>query len=72
MAAEILALIFLIMLIAVVFILLTVFWIWMIVDCAKRDFKKENEKVVWILIIVLVGVIGSIIYYFIVKAKDKK
>ncbi len=49
-----------------------VFWIWMLVDCAKRKFRKENEKVVWILIIVLVGLIGSIIYYFVVKRKAKK
>lgn len=49
-----------------------VFWILMLVDAAKRIFPQENDKVVWILVIVLAGVIGAIIYYFVIKAKDKK
>jgi prolipoprotein diacylglyceryltransferase len=44
-----------------------VLWVMMLVDCAKRDFKNENDKVVWILVIVLTGIIGAIIYYFIIK-----
>jgi hypothetical protein len=55
-----------------VIIFLIVFWILMIVDCAKRDFKKDDERVVWILILVFLGWIGAIIYYFSVKIKDKK
>ena len=53
-------------------ILSLVFWIWMLVDCIKRDFKKEDEKIIWLLVIILVQVIGAIIYYFVVKRKDKK
>ena len=53
-------------------ILLFIFWIKMIIDCAKRDFKGDSEKVVWILVIVLLGFLGAIIYYFAVKANDKK
>lgn len=49
-----------------------VFWIFMIVDVAKRKFKDENDKVVWILIVVLTGIIGALIYYFVIKRKDKK
>jgi hypothetical protein len=45
------------------------FWIWMLVDCAQRKFKKENDKVVWILVIVLTHWIGALIYYFMVKRK---
>jgi hypothetical protein len=55
-----------------VIIFLIVFWILMIVDCAKREFKKDDERVVWILILVFLGWIGAIIYYFSVKIKDKK
>jgi len=53
-------------------ILATVFWIFMIIDCAKREFPKSDDKIMWILLIVLVGAIGAIIYYFVVKSKDKK
>ena len=43
----------------------------MLVDCAKRDFNKDNEKVVWIIVIALLGAIGAAIYYFVVKINDK-
>lgn len=52
--------------------ILFAFWIWMIIDCIKRDFKKDVEKVVWILVIVLLGFLGALIYFFVVKIHDKK
>lgn len=48
-----------------------VFWILMIVDVAKRNFKNENDKIMWILIVILTGIIGALIYYFMVKKKNK-
>lgn len=50
----------------------TALWIWMIIDCARRDFARSDDKVIWILVIVLTGLIGSVIYYFVVKRKDTK
>ena len=50
-------------------ILSLIFWIWMIVDVSKRKFKGESDKVMWILVVVLAGIIGAIIYYFVVKKK---
>lgn len=49
-----------------------VFWILMLIDCVKRQFKGDSEKIVWVLVIIFTGIIGALIYYFIVKAKDKK
>ena len=60
----------LIVLAAVLF--LFVFWIWMIIDCLKRDFKKDVEKIVWILVLIFLHLLGAIIYYFAVKISDKK
>ena len=64
--------VFLVLLLIAVAVFLFVFWIKMIIDCAKRDFKAENEKVVWILVIVLLGFLGATVYYFAVKVQDKK
>lgn len=57
-----------------IFVLLAVvgtlaFWIWMLVDCARRPFEDPggNLRLVWILIIVLAGWIGALIYLFAVK-----
>ncbi|MFH1173559.1 MAG: PLDc N-terminal domain-containing protein [archaeon] len=49
-----------------------VFWILMIVDVAQRTFKDDGEKVAWVLIVILLGIIGAIIYYFIVKIRKPK
>ncbi|MGC9309072.1 MAG: PLDc N-terminal domain-containing protein [Candidatus Nanoarchaeia archaeon] len=55
----------------IISILGTLFWIFMIVDVAKRKFKQENDKVIWILVVILAGLIGAIIYYFMIKRPDK-
>jgi TctA family transporter len=47
-----------------------VIWVLMIVDCVRReDFKGENDKLLWILILILGGAIGAIIYYLVVMRK---
>jgi len=45
-----------------------VFWILMIVDCIKRNLP-QNEKLAWILVLIFLGVIGAVVYYFVVKHK---
>ena len=64
--------IFLILLAIAAVIFLFVFWIKMLIESIKRNFKNENEKIVWVLVIVLLGFLGAAIYYFVVKANDKK
>lgn len=49
-----------------------IFWVVMIVDVLKRDFKDDNERLTWILVVILTSWIGAAIYYFMVKSKDKK
>lgn len=71
MAAEtavILLVVLIWLLVMAVILFSVVFWIWMIVDCAQRK-MKDNDKVVWILILIFLGSIGAIIYYFAVKRK---
>ena len=60
-----------IILLLAVIIAIMAFWIWMIVDCAGRNFKKSEDKIVWILIVLFLQIIGAIIYYFAIKkSKD--
>jgi divalent metal cation (Fe/Co/Zn/Cd) transporter len=51
---------------------LFIFWLCMLIDCLKRDFKKDVEKIVWVIVIIFLHIIGAIIYYFVVKINDKK
>lgn len=46
-------------------ILGTVFWIWMLIDCATKESSQGNDKVVWILVIALTHVLGAAIYFFV-------
>lgn len=47
-----------------------IFWIIMLVDVASRKFKND-DKIVWILVVILVGIMGALIYYFVIYRKDK-
>ncbi len=52
-------------------IIIFVFWLFMLIDCLKREFKSDEEKLVWILVLILTGLIGAILYYFLIKNKKK-
>jgi hypothetical protein len=52
-----------------------IFWLLMLIDCAKRKFATDGQKTVWIVIIVLIQFlipVGAIIYYFAVKRRARK
>lgn len=52
----------------IVAVLVLVFWIWMLVDAAKRHFRKDVEKVLWIIGIVIFGWIGALVYFIVIKS----
>jgi len=43
-----------------------IFWIWMLIDCAKSNLKS-TEKLVWILVIFFFHFIGALLYLIFVK-----
>jgi hypothetical protein len=56
---------------------LFVLWLWMLIDCLKRPddtfaYGGNNAKLIWILVIILTGLIGALIYYFLVKKTSEK
>ncbi len=46
-------------------LLLFVLWIWMLIDCIKYEPSTGNDKIIWVLVIVLLNGIGALLYYFI-------
>lgn len=48
-------------------LVMSAFWLWMLIDCIKRDFK---DKAIWILILLLIQFLGALIYFFVVKRKS--
>jgi hypothetical protein len=49
----------------------TVFWMWMIIHCATQGPSRGIRRVIWIAAMVLTGVIGAAVYYFIARPKPK-
>ena len=41
------------------------FWIWMLISAIQNKGLTENEKIVWVLVIALLHLIGSLIYFFV-------
>ena len=35
-------------------------WVWMIVDCATKE--TGNDRIAWLLVVLLAGFIGALIY----------
>lgn len=54
----------------IIFVLFFIFWLWMLIDCIKSDFGQNHNKISWILIIIFTGIIGAVLYYFLVKRKS--
>jgi hypothetical protein len=40
------------------------FWLWMIYECATRE-RNSTEKIMWLLLVILAPVIGSLIYFLV-------
>ncbi len=57
-------------------ILLWVFWLVMIIDIAKRDWKNDGDRAAYLVLVIFLNIIGALIYYFAVKKhldnKDNK
>lgn len=48
------------------------FWLWMLIDLIKRNqFHNfgDNAKVIWIVLLIFLGIIGAIVYFFMEKRK---
>ena len=50
-------------------ILGSVFWIWMLIDCAIKEPSDGDDKLIWILIILFTHLIGALVYFFVRRPK---
>ena len=40
----------------------TIFWIWTIIDCAVNEPSEGNDKIIWIILIVVLHGLGGLLY----------
>jgi hypothetical protein len=50
----------------IVGLLLSVFWIWMLVDCLTSSLPS-TEKLIWVLVIFFLHILGALLYYFMAR-----
>lgn len=43
----------------------TIFWVWMLIDCATKEPSEGSDKIVWLLVILFTHLIGALIYFFV-------
>ncbi len=58
-----------ILLVAALGIFFFIFWVSMLIDCIKRKFKNDNDRLIWVLVLIFLQALGAVIYYFVVKEK---
>jgi uncharacterized membrane protein len=45
-------------------------WLWMLIDAATRAPTAENVRIVWVLIVILLGPLGAILYLIVQRPKN--
>ncbi|MDK2826781.1 MAG: hypothetical protein PWQ63_1476 [Methanolobus sp.] len=50
----------------------TLFWLWMLIDCATKEPSEGNDKLIWIIIIVFTHVLGALVYFVVRRPKRIK
>ncbi len=61
--------ILLLLLVGGIGLLLTAFWIWMLIDAITNRGLTDIEKLIWVLVILFVHFIGALIYLFVGRSK---
>jgi heme/copper-type cytochrome/quinol oxidase subunit 2 len=50
----------------------TIFWAFMIVECATKESDTGNTKIVWIIILVFTHLVGALLYYFVRRPERQR
>lgn len=50
-------------------ILGTIFWLWIVYECVTKESSEGNDKLAWLLVILMLPLIGALMYYFVRRPK---
>jgi hypothetical protein len=48
-----------------IFLLGAIFWVWVLYDCLTKEASEGNDKVAWLLFILMVPIVGALVYYLV-------
>jgi hypothetical protein len=49
----------------------TIFWVWMLVDCVVNKRISDNQKAIWILVMIFTHLLGALLYLFLGRSSQK-
>jgi hypothetical protein len=47
------------------------FWLWMLIHAIMNNGIRDNEKLLWVLVMIVFPLLGSAIYFFMGRPKNK-
>ena len=47
-------------------------WLWALIDCISNEPATGNDKIIWLLVIILLGFVGAILYLRIQRPKRNR
>ena len=50
-------------------LLLSIFWLWMLIDAIISPRTSGVEKLVWVLVIFFTHILGALLYFFLVRRR---
>ena len=68
-ATSVLVVLMLILIIAILVLGSVIVWIWSLIDLLRAP-TTSDTKILWLLVIVFLGIIGSLLYIFIQRPKN--
>jgi len=45
-------------------------WIWSLIHCIKNRYLSDNNRIIGVVLIVLLGLIGSLVYLFLPRESE--
>lgn len=46
-----------------------IIWIWALIDVIRRQFTNPSDKTLWLIVVIILGVIGAIVYLIAGRSK---
>lgn len=56
----------------VIALVTSIFWIWMLIDCATNANLDGTHKLIWVLIILFLHFVGALIYFIVARGSRPK
>ena len=48
-------------------IVTSIFWLWMLIECIMNPVLTTGAKIVWLLVIIFLHFIGALLYFFLAR-----